>query len=81
MVRLPARLSALDDFVTGSRTFGWSAPTTGVRWCGAPGAHAEALQADIAAVLATMGLRLAPDKTLITHIDEGLDFLEVLQWC
>ncbi|BCJ84253.1 hypothetical protein MTY81_56260 [Mycolicibacterium sp. TY81] len=38
-------------------------------------AHAEALQEDIAAVLATMGLRLAPDKTLITHIDEGLDFL------
>ena len=22
-----------------------------------------------------MGLRLSPDKTLITHIDEGLDFL------
>jgi RNA-directed DNA polymerase len=38
-------------------------------------AHAEALQEDIAAVLATMGLRLSPDKTLITHIDEGLDFL------
>ena len=27
------------------------------------------------AVLATMGLRLSPEKTLITHIDEGLDFL------
>jgi len=26
-------------------------------------------------VLTTMGLRLSPDKTLITHIDEGLDFL------
>src|SRR3954447_10062624 len=38
-------------------------------------AHAEALQEGIAAVLATMGLRLSPDKTLITHIDEGLDFL------
>src|SRR5215475_12261700 len=38
-------------------------------------AHAEALREGIAAVLATMGLRLAPDKTLITHIDEGLDFL------
>lgn len=37
--------------------------------------HAEALRQDIDAVLATMGLRLSPDKTLITHIDEGLDFL------
>ena len=27
------------------------------------------------AVLSTMGLRLSPEKTLITHIDEGLDFL------
>src|SRR6185312_10853852 len=26
-------------------------------------------------VLSTMGLRLSPEKTLITHIDEGLDFL------
>ena len=26
-------------------------------------------------MLSTMGLRLSPDKTLITHIDEGLDFL------
>ena len=38
-------------------------------------ANAEALREGIAAVLATMGLRLSPDKTLITHIDEGLDFL------
>jgi len=38
-------------------------------------AHAEALREGIAAVLATMGLRLSPEKTLITHIDEGLDFL------
>ena len=38
-------------------------------------AHAEALREGIAAVLATMGLRLSPDKTLITHIDEGLDVL------
>lgn len=30
---------------------------------------------EIAEVLATMGLRLSPEKTLITHIDEGLDFL------
>lgn len=38
-------------------------------------AHAEELREGIAAVLATMGLALSPEKTLITHIDEGLDFL------
>ena len=35
---------------------------------------AEALKEKITGVLATMGLRLSPDKTLITHIDQGLDF-------
>ena len=38
-------------------------------------AHAEALREDAAAVLAPMGLRLSTEKTKITHIDEGLDFL------
>jgi RNA-directed DNA polymerase len=38
-------------------------------------AHAEALREEIAAVLSTMGLRLSQEKTLITHIDEGLVFL------
>ncbi len=37
--------------------------------------HAEALREQAAAVLAPMGLRLSQAKTLITHIDEGLDFL------
>jgi RNA-directed DNA polymerase len=37
--------------------------------------HAEALRGEIAEVLSTMGLRLSEAKTLITHIDEGLDFL------
>ena len=37
--------------------------------------QAEALCAQAAEVLSTMGLRLSPEKTLITHIDEGLDFL------
>ena len=37
--------------------------------------HAEALRDEIAGVLAAMGLRLSEEKTLITHIDEGLDFL------
>jgi len=36
---------------------------------------AEALRDEIAGVLTGMGLRLSPEKTLITHIDEGLDFL------
>jgi RNA-directed DNA polymerase len=47
-------------------------------WCllvhGTKG-DAEALREEIARVLATMGLRLSQEKTLITHIDEGLDFL------
>ncbi len=38
-------------------------------------ADAEALREEITGVLATMGLRLSQEKTLITHIDEGLDFL------
>lgn len=38
-------------------------------------ADAQTLQDKIVRVLATMGLTLSPDKTLITHIDEGLDFL------
>jgi RNA-directed DNA polymerase len=35
----------------------------------------EALLTEVAEVLSTVGLRLSPEKTLITHIDEGLDFL------
>ena len=37
--------------------------------------HTEALLPEAAAVLSTVGLRLSEDKTLITHIDDGLDFL------
>jgi len=37
--------------------------------------HAEALREEVSAVLAPMGLRLAPEKTAVIHIDEGLDFL------
>jgi RNA-directed DNA polymerase len=37
--------------------------------------HAEAARDDVAAIIAPMGLRLSAEKTLITHIDEGLDFL------
>jgi len=38
-------------------------------------AHAEALREEVAAILAGAGLRLAPDKTKIAHIDEGFDLL------
>ncbi|WP_326793053.1 group II intron reverse transcriptase/maturase [Streptomyces sp. NBC_00841] len=47
-------------------------------WCllvAGTAADAEALREEIAGVLSTTGLRLSPEKTLITHIDEGLDFL------
>jgi RNA-directed DNA polymerase len=37
--------------------------------------HAEALRAEVAEVLATLGLRLSPEKTRVVHIDEGFDFL------
>jgi len=39
--------------------------------------HAEALREEVSVVLAPLGLRLAPDKTRVAHIDEGLDFLGV----
>ena len=34
-------------------------------------ADAEALRVEASEVLSTMGLRLSPEKTMITHIDEG----------
>jgi RNA-directed DNA polymerase len=37
--------------------------------------HAEALREEVSAVLAPLGLRLAPEKTRVIHIDEGFDFL------
>jgi RNA-directed DNA polymerase len=37
--------------------------------------HAETLWGEIGAILAGIGLRLAPEKTRIVHIDEGFDFL------
>ena len=38
-------------------------------------ADVEMMRDEAATVLATMGLRLSPEKTTITHIDKGLDFL------
>jgi RNA-directed DNA polymerase len=37
--------------------------------------HAETLREQVTAVLAPLGLRLAPDKTRTVHLDEGFDFL------
>ncbi len=38
-------------------------------------AHADALWDEVSKVLAGVGLRLAPEKTRVVHIDEGFDFL------
>lgn len=40
-----------------------------------PRAAAEALFGEVAAVLAPMGLRLSEEKTHLTHIEDGFDFL------
>lgn len=36
---------------------------------------AEALWDEVATLLAPMGLRLSVEKTMVTHVDTGLDFL------
>lgn len=38
-------------------------------------ADVDALQEEIATVLATMGLRMSPSKTRVVHMSEGFDFL------
>jgi len=37
--------------------------------------HAEAMRAEVAAVLGPVGLSLSPEKTTVVHVDEGFDFL------
>jgi RNA-directed DNA polymerase len=37
--------------------------------------QAEQMRAEVSAVLAPLGLRLAPEKTRVVHIDEGFTFL------
>ena len=37
--------------------------------------HAESLWGEIEAILAPIGLRLAPEKTQVIGIDKGFDFL------
>jgi RNA-directed DNA polymerase len=67
--RARRRRQGLPDFRLIRYADDWCLMVRGTR------ADAEALREEIAGVLAGMGLRLSPDKTLITHIDEGLDFL------
>src|SRR4030095_16392043 len=38
-------------------------------------ADTEALRTEVSAVIQPMGLRLSEEKTVITHIEEGFDFL------
>jgi RNA-directed DNA polymerase len=37
--------------------------------------HTEAIREEVAAVLATLGLRLSDAKSSVVHLDEGFDFL------
>jgi RNA-directed DNA polymerase len=39
--------------------------------------HAEELRGEVSGVLATLGLRLAAEKTRVARIDEGFDFLSI----
>lgn len=67
--RLTRRRHGLPNYRLTRYADDWCLVVSGTR------ADAEALRDEIAGVLSAMGLRLSEDKTLITHIDEGLDFL------
>ncbi|WP_214107146.1 group II intron reverse transcriptase/maturase [Acrocarpospora catenulata] len=67
--RLTRRRHGLPNYRLARYADDWCLVVSGTK------ADAEALREEIAGVLSTMGLRLAEEKTLITHIDEGLDFL------
>jgi RNA-directed DNA polymerase len=67
--RLTRRRHGLPNYRLCRYADDWCLAVSGTR------TDAEALREEIAEVLSTMGLRLSPEKTLITHIDEGLVFL------
>jgi RNA-directed DNA polymerase len=67
--RLTRRRHGLPNYRLSRYADDWCLVVSGTK------ADAEALREEIAGVLSTMGLRLSQEKTLITHIDEGLDFL------
>ena len=67
--RLTRRRHGLPNYRLSRYADDWCLVVSGTK------ADAEALREEIAGVLSTMGLRLSEEKTLIAHIDEGLDFL------
>jgi RNA-directed DNA polymerase len=67
--RLTRRRHGLPNYRLSRYADDWCLVVSGTK------ADAEVLREEIAGVLSTMGLRLSEEKTLITHIDEGLDFL------
>ena len=67
--RLTRRRHGLPNYRLSRYADDWCLVVSGTK------ADAEALREEIAGVLSTMGLRLSQEKTLVTHIDEGLDFL------
>ena len=67
--RLTRRRHGLPNYRLSRYADDWCLVVSGTK------ADAEALREEIAGVLSVMGLRLSEEKTLITHIDEGLDFL------
>jgi hypothetical protein len=67
--RLTRRRHGLPNYRLSRYADDWCLVVSGTK------ADAEALREEIAGVLSTMGLGLPEEKTLITHIDEGLDFL------
>jgi RNA-directed DNA polymerase len=67
--RLRRRRNGLSNYRLIRYADDWCLVVSGTR------ADAEALREEIAIVLSSMGLRLSQEKTLITHIGEGLDFL------
>ena len=69
--RLTRRRHGLPNYRLSRYADDWCLVVSGTK------ADAEALREEIGGVLSVMGLRLSEEKTLITHIDEGLDFLGV----
>jgi RNA-directed DNA polymerase len=67
--RRKRRLQGLANYRLSRYADDWCLMVHGTR------ADAQVLREQIAGVLSTMGLRLSEEKTLITHIDQGLDFL------
>jgi RNA-directed DNA polymerase len=69
--RLTRRRHGLPNYRLSRYADDWCLVVSGTK------ADAEALREEIAGVLATMGLRLSEEKTLITHLNEGFGFLGV----